>query len=154
MADNKARDPNVTPGDGVRVMVKFGTVMRKKKGSTTKEPYTAFVRVTKRVAGALNLRPASFSEYTTKKDDRLVVSRGSQGAKSVKVDNPTKPGYYMSLPVPGNANIEQIGKFLAPSKANRFSLGGGFYPCPGEEAAAANDGQRASAAQEAKEKKQ
>lgn len=151
MAD-KPNDPNITPGDGVRVIVKFGNVQRKKKGGTGKETYVAFIEPTKRVAEALGLTPASAKELERKKGDKTYRSGVSKGGKSVKVDNPTKPGYYMSLPVPSNANIGQIADFLAPTKANRFSVGGRFWPCTGEEAQAAKDAERAAAAQEAKGK--
>lgn len=149
---NKPNDPNVTPGDGVRVIVKFGTVKRKKAGGGT-ETYTAFINPTKRVAEALNLTTVSAKQLEQTKDGKVYRSGVSKGGKSVKVDNPTRPGYYMSLPVPSNANIGQIADFLAPSKASRFSVGGRFWPCTGEEAQAAKDGERAAAAEEQKKKK-
>lgn len=148
MADKSS----LTPGSGVRVIVKFGTVKRKKKTGTGSETYTAYVDVTKRVAEALNLQPVPSKALENTKDGKVYRSGVSKGGKSVKVDNPNKPGYYMSLPVPSNANISQIADFLAPSKASRFSLGGRFWPCTGEEAQAAKDGERAAAAETAKAK--
>ncbi|MBD2160419.1 hypothetical protein H6F46_06895 [Limnothrix sp. FACHB-1083] len=148
------KDPNIVPGDGVRIIAKFGTVMRKKPSGTGKEPYVAYIHVTQRVADALGLAPAKSSELERKgKGDRVYQAGVSKGSKSVKVDNPKEPGKFMSLPVPGNANIKQIADFLAPTKASRFSLGGRFYPCTGEEAEAAKEAVRSAAAQEAKKKK-
>lgn len=145
-------ESNRTPGSGVRVIVKFGTVTRKKKGGG-KTTYTAYVDVTKRVAEALNLTPVPSKALERQVGDKVYRSGVSKGGKSVKVDNPTRPGYYMSLPVPSNANISQIADFLAPSKASRFSVGGRFWPCTGEEAEAARDAERAAAAETAADKK-
>lgn len=139
------------PGSGIRVMVKFGILKKKVKGQP--KTYTGFCLVTKRVADAIGLTPANPTEYVREEGEKVIVMRGSKGAKSVKIDNPSLPGNYMSLPVPGNANVKQIGAFLAPTKANRFSLGGGFYACPGEAAQAAKDAERAAAANTAAAKK-
>lgn len=138
-------------GSGVRIMVKFGQLKKKVKGQP--KTYTGFCLVTKRVADAIGLNPANPNEYVREEGEKVIVMRGSKGAKSVKIDHPELPGNYMSLPVPGNANIKQIGAFLAPTKANRFSLGGGFYACPGEADKAAKDAERAAAANTAAAKK-
>lgn len=150
MAGTPNRTPK-EPGSGVRIMVKFGTLKKKVKGQP--KTYTGFCLVTKRVADALGLNPANQNEYVREEGEKIIVMRGSKGAKSVKVDNPKTPGKYMSLPVPGNANVKQIGAFLAPTKANRFSLGGGFYACPGEAEQAAKDAERAAAANTAAARK-
>jgi hypothetical protein len=111
--------------------VQFAAAKKSSKGGA-QGGSARYVYMLKSTAEALGLKVVPAAGVKNKKGATIAV-RGSQGAGSIKVPVGEKNGkkQYKSIPVPANATIADIRKFLSASskKPESFvSVNGRTYP--------------------------
>lgn len=100
---------------GPRVSVEFGNAGSKKAQKDGTKEYVMMLESTMKAFGFKQAQDSALTR-TSKKSKRSVTVRGSVGAGSIKV--PTgkktkkKTDQLLSIPVPGNATLQQIKTFL------------------------------------------
>lgn len=119
---------------GPRVTVQFAAAKRTPKGaqkSKSNNPVYVFMR--KETAEYFGFKIVQSAGVKTKKGNTIAV-RGSFGAGSIKVPEPgnSDKKKYRQIPVPGNATIADVQKFLRTASKNKpeafASVDGRTYP--------------------------